>query len=139
MFEIKDQTNLDSRCTEIVEHAAHFVIGDSINGFGVDDHFPVNNEVWNIFSYFHIAIMNGKPALLGKRNALKSKFNRERLLVRLLMKTMTQRIMNGKRATNNGCRLFDMNSISSICVHPVYLRLDFFKREAGRLVVGGGQ
>jgi hypothetical protein len=50
---------------------------------------------------------------------------------------MTQRIVNGKRATDDKLGLFNMNPISSICVHPVNLRLVFFMPAAARRVVGG--
>ena len=38
--EIQDQTNLKPRDTEIVEHLAAFVIGDSLDHLGVDDEIP---------------------------------------------------------------------------------------------------
>lgn len=139
MFEIEDQPDLDACRAEIVEHTAHFVIGDSVNGFGIDDDLAENNEVRNVFPDFDLAVVNGEASLLGKRNPLKPKFNCERLLVRLFMKAMTQRIMNGKRATNDKLGLFDMNPISSICVHPVDLWLEFFKPARARRVGGGGR
>lgn len=136
MLEVEDKTNLETGCTQVVEHASHFVIGDPINGFGIDDDFAINDEIWNVFPDFNLAVMKWKPALLSKWNSLKPEFNRERLFVRFFMKPMTQRIMNGKRATNNKLGLFDMNPISSICVHPVYLWLESFRPRAARRVVG---
>jgi hypothetical protein len=137
MFEIEDQANLEAGGAEVIEHAAHFMIGDPINGLGIDDDFAINDEVWNVFPDFDFTVVNGESALLGKWNPLKPEFNRERLLIGLFMETVTQCIVNGKGATDYHLGLLDMNPISSICVHPVNLRLDLFMPAAARRVVGG--
>jgi hypothetical protein len=52
---------------------------------------------------------------------------------------MPQSIQNGKRTADNSLRLHHMNPISSICIHPVHLWLNFFKRAEARRVGGGGR
>lgn len=76
VFEIDDQTHLKPGGPQIIEHAANFVIRNPINGFRINDDFAENNEIGNVFPDFDFTIVNGKPALLGKWNSLKTEFNR---------------------------------------------------------------
>jgi hypothetical protein len=139
MLEVEDESNLKSSGSEIIEHPTDFMIGDSINGFGVNDNLSENNEIRNVFPDFYVTVMKWKSALLLKRNSLIPEFNGKRFLIGFFMKSMTQSIVNGKRATDNDLGLFDMNPISSICVHPVHLWLNFFMRAKARRVAGGGR
>ncbi len=112
---------------------------DTINGLAINHHLSKNDKIRNVFSNFGITIKNRVAGLLIERNFMMSKIDDKSLLIRFFMIPMPQSIQDSKSTTNNWFGFHHMNPISSICVHPVNLWLNFFKQATGRRVVGGGR
>ena len=125
--------------TQVVQHPADFVIGDSINGFCINNYLSKYNKVGNIFPHFGISVNDRIARLLNERDAMKPEVNHKSLLIGLFMVSMSHSIQNGKRTADDSLGLRHMNPISSICVHPVNLWLNFFKPAMARRVGGGGR
>ena len=135
MFEIQYESHLETGHAKIIQHPPDFVIGDALDGLGIDDYFSENDQIGNVFTDFVIAVMDRKAGLLDKWNSKIPELHDHRFLIRLFMKSMPQRIQDSERAADDPLRFKNMNSISSICVHPVHLWLIFFKPAAARRVV----
>lgn len=114
------------------------MIRDTIYGLGINHYLSKNDKIRNVFSNFGISIKDRVACLLIERNFMMSKIDDKSLLIRFFMIPMPQSIQDSKSTTDNPFGFHHMNPISSICVHPVNLWLNFFKLATGRQVRGGG-
>lgn len=68
------------------------MIGDTINGFGINHHLSENNQIGNVFSDFGIPVNDWVTRLLIERNIMIPEIDDESLLIGLFMVSMPQRI-----------------------------------------------
>lgn len=134
MFEIQDESHLEAGHAKIIHHPPDFMIRDTLDGLRIDDNFPEDDQIRNILTDFAVAVMDRKAGLLDKRNSEMPELHNQGLFIRLFMEPMPQGVQDCERTTDDPFRFQNMNSISSICVHPVHLWLILFTRAAGRRV-----
>lgn len=127
MFEIENEADLKACCTKIIQHPTDFVIRDALYRLGINNDFSENNEIGNILTHFRVSIVNRETCLLRVWDVVMAKIDDQRLFIRLFVKAMSQRIQDGKGATDDPLGLAYINPISSICVHPVNLWFYFFR------------
>lgn len=124
--------------TEIIQHPSDLMIGDAFDCFRINYNFAKNNQIGDIFTHFAITISDWVSQLLKIRNLVVFKINHQRFFVGLFVKSVPQRVQNSECTTNDFFGFHHMNPISFICVHPVNLWLNFFRRVKARPAGGGG-
>jgi hypothetical protein len=139
MFEIEDEADLKACGSEIVEHATDLMLGDAFDGFSIDDDLPKHNQVGNVFTHLGVPIDNRESFLLTKRNVMEQEVYDQGFFIRLFMITVAKRVEHSERATDDPLSFHHMNPFSSICVHPVHLWLNFFKRATVRPAASAGR
>lgn len=68
------------------------MIGDTINGFGINHNLSENNQIGNVFSDFGISVNDRVTRLLIERNIMIPEIDDQYLLVGLFMVSMSQGI-----------------------------------------------
>ena len=134
VFEIQDQPYLEAGDAQIIKHLADFVVSDSLDGFRIHYDFSVGDEVGNVFADFDITIMNRVAGLLKKRNSMIPEIDSEPLFIWFLVIAMPNGVKHIERTADDLLCFQNMKFISSICVHPVHLRLNYLRQAEGRLV-----
>ena len=104
MFEIEKETDRETGESEVVEHLSEFVIGNFRNGLCVHDDLVESNEIRNVLTNLCPLVEQWKPLLLATRNLTPLELDDQGILIRFLVKSMANLIMNRKRTPQNRFR-----------------------------------
>lgn len=107
------------------------MVRDALDRLCINDNFSKRNEIRNEFTDFNFSVVDWIPGLLRVRNSMKLEINHKSFLIRLFVISVADCIEHIEGATNNLLGFQNMNPISSICVHPVYLRLVILQASSG--------
>lgn len=100
-FEIQNEADGMAGDLEVVEHLPEFVIGDSVDHFGVHHYEAVCNEVRDVFADSHRLVENVVASLLFPRDSTQPEFNAERVFVRFFRQTVAKRVQDLECTTDD--------------------------------------
>lgn len=80
-------------------------MGDNFNDFRINDDMIKTNQIWLIQRDLVAPVKHRVLALLSAGDADKFKLDNQRILLRLLIKTMPQNVQHFHRTTNNPMHL----------------------------------
>ncbi len=81
------------------------MVSDAINDFGVDDNFSKHDQIRNELPNSFLFVNNFKSSLLFKLYLSATEFDRQCILVELLVQTVTQLVRRVEREAHNPIRL----------------------------------
>ena len=64
-LEVEDQPYFEARRSEIVQHSSNFVVGDAVDGLGIDYDSIEGGEVGHILADLHATVGERVAGLLG--------------------------------------------------------------------------
>ena len=101
MFEIDEQTELQTGHFQVVDHLAAFFISDAFDSFRIDNDLPKADQVRDVRSNNLGLKNNVEWLLLLARNCAKLELNHESILIDLFVKTMSDLVQNFHRTAND--------------------------------------
>ncbi len=101
MFKINEETNLEARYSEIVQHLPNFHTSYGINCFCIHNNPIFNYQVRDIIVYLFTFIDNRETRLLRMADFLKSEFNAQRAFIGFFPQAMSKFVQYLHSAPNN--------------------------------------
>lgn len=86
----EDEPDWQSSYSQVIDHSTSFVIGDPIDNFGLNDYRVVCDQIRNILTDFSPFVDNVEASLLLTRHSAQSDPNRESVLIRLFMESVSE-------------------------------------------------
>ena len=117
MLKIKDNPDTQICDPQIVQHQSTFVISYSVDHLGIHDNSikcdQIGNEETNLVSF----VEDIEQKLLLEGNVSQTKFNCQRIFIRLLNESVTKRIKNLDGTADNLKNFSFGQQLSAIRVH----------------------
>ena len=88
--EVEDEPDWQSSYSQVIDHSTSFVIGNPIDNFRLNDNRIVCDQIRNILTDFSPFVDNVEASLLLTRHSAQSDPNRESVLIRLFMESVSE-------------------------------------------------
>ena len=99
--EVEDESNSEFGDPEVVEHLASLEIRDAIDRFCVNDNCVIHDKVGDKFAHMYTLVSESHDVVADPAAFLAFEFDDQRILIRLLVQSMSQLVVNLKRRTDD--------------------------------------
>src|SRR5215469_1237852 len=120
MLEVQDEANRKFGNAKVIQHLSAFVISNPVNTFWICHYLAKEDQIRDEFPDKLTPVKNLETTLLVKCNVPSLKFDNQRILIKLLVKTMTKLVQHIERTADDRFGLFLARKILSTFTSQIW-------------------